>query len=305
MRLIFAGTPPFAAAALQALHDAGHDIALVLTQPDRPAGRGMKLTESAVGQTARNLGLALAKPDHLKDANIRETLAATQAEVMVVAAYGLLLPQAVLDIPAKGCLNIHGSLLPRWRGAAPVQRAILAGDAETGIGIMRMEAGLDTGPVLLEKRMPIEADDTSATLFDKLTRLGAEAIVEALQKLDTLKPQPQPAEGVTYAHKLTRAEAPLDWQRTAVDLDRQIRAFDPFPGAEAQFDGSALKIWKAMPVAGTGMPGTVIELKSEGPVVACGQGALQIETVQKPGGRRQPAAEWARTVNLTAGQRFA
>lgn len=307
MKLIFAGTPPFAAAALKALHAAGHDIPLVLTQPDRPAGRGMKLTESAVGQCARQLGLRVEKPAHLKDAAIHETLAAVRADVMIVAAYGLLLPQAVLDIPSRGCLNIHGSLLPRWRGAAPVQRAILAGDTETGVDIMRMEAGLDTGPVLLEKRMPIEAMDTSASLFEKLTVLGAEAIVEALERLDVLQPQPQPAEGITYAHKITRAEAPLDWRRSAAELDRQIRAFDPYPGAETLLAEAPLKVWKATPGSTpveAGVPGTVIEINPEGIAIACGEGRLTLEIVQKPGGRRQPALEWARGANLTPGQRL-
>lgn len=308
MRLIFAGTPPFAARALEALHAAGHDIPLVLTQPDRPAGRGLKLTESAVGQTAGRLGLRVEKPSHLKDVSVHQLLASMHPDVMVVAAYGLLLPQAVLNIPARGCLNIHGSLLPRWRGAAPVQRAILAGDGETGIGIMQMEAGLDTGPVLLEKRLPIDPTDTSATLFDKLTRLGAEAIVEALARLDTLNPRAQPTEGVTYAHKITRAEAPLDWQQTATRLDRQIRAFDPFPGAETTFAGTSLKVWKAVPIIASGLkngpPGTVVDLREEGPVIACGEGFLGLEVVQKPGGRRQPAAEWARGVALLPGQRL-
>lgn len=307
MKLIFAGTPPFAAAALKALHAAGHQIALVLTQPDRPAGRGMKLTESAVGQAARELGVPVEKPVHLKDAAIQEVLAKVGADVMVVAAYGLLLPQTVLDTPKHGCLNIHGSLLPRWRGAAPVQRAILAGDAETGVGIMRMEAGLDTGPVLLEKRLPIEADDTSASLFEKLTRLGAEAIVEALDNLDSLEARPQPVEGITYAHKITRSEAPLDWRRPAIDLACQIRAFDPFPGAEAQFAGAALKVWRAVPEAGPSVsvaPGTVVDIGPEGFVVACGDGCLRISVVQKPGGRRQSSFEWARAVGLVTGQQL-
>ncbi|MBL8515874.1 MAG: methionyl-tRNA formyltransferase [Betaproteobacteria bacterium] len=304
MRLIFAGTPHFAAAALTALHEAGHDIPLVLTQPDRPAGRGMKLTESAVGQTARALGLRVEKPEHLKDSNTREMLADVHAEVMIVAAYGLLLPQAVLDIPARGCLNIHGSLLPRWRGAAPVQRAILAGDSETGVGIMLMEAGLDTGPVLLEKRIPIVPDDTSAILFEKLTRLGADAVVDALARLDALVPRVQSAEGVTYAHKLTRAEAPLDWALRALELDRQIRAFDPFPGAEARLGDETLKVWKAVVAPATGEPGQVLAITPLDIVVACGKDALRLMTVQKPGGRRQSAGEWARTVNLATGQRL-
>ncbi len=305
MRLIFAGTPPFAAAALEALHAAGHDIALVLTQPDRPAGRGMKLTESAVGQTARRLELAVAKPVSLKAPDIQKLLADLKPDIMVVAAYGLLLPQAVLDIPVRGCLNIHGSLLPRWRGAAPVQRAILAGDSHTGIDIMRMEAGLDTGPVLLQKVLAIEAHDTSATLFEKLTPLGAAAIVEALDKLDELALKPQSEVGVTYAQKLTRAEAPIDWTRPAAEIDRQIRAFDPFPGTEASFASEPLKVWAAaLTLAAGGVPGTVLDVSPTGPLVACGTGALRLESVQKPGGRRQPAAEWARSVGLAAGQTF-
>lgn len=302
MRLIFAGTPPFAAAALEALHVADHDIAMVLTQPDRPAGRGMKLAESAVGQMAARLGLRVMKPINLKDPETQQMLASIHPEVMIVAAYGLLLPQAVLDIPGHGCLNIHGSLLPRWRGAAPVQRAILAGDSHTGIDIMRMEAGLDTGPVLLQKVLAIEAHETSATLFEKLTRLGATAIVEALDRIDALTPEPQAEEGVTYAHKLNRAEAPIDWTRPAVEIDRQIRAFDPFPGAEASFGASPLKIWGAVIISAEGTPGTVLEVSAAGPVVACGTGALRLTSVQKPGGRRQPATEWARTVGLTIGQ---
>jgi methionyl-tRNA formyltransferase len=264
----------------------------------------MKLAESAVGQAARKLGLRVEKPVHLKDANIRELLAAVQADVMIVAAYGLLLPQGVLDIPAKGCLNIHGSLLPRWRGAAPVQRAILAGDTETGIGIMRMEAGLDTGPVLLEKRILIASDETSTTLFEKLTRLGAAAVVEALARLDSLEPRIQPSDGVTYAHKITRAEAPLDWTRSGTELDRQIRAFDPFPGAETRFGEEVLKIWKAQPTTGTGAAGQVLATAPDGIDVACGEGALRLILVQRPGGRRQPAGEWARSVKLLPGQRL-
>lgn len=304
MRLIFAGTPHFAAVALEALHSAGHDISLVLTQPDRPAGRGMKLAESAVGEVARRLGLQVEKPAHLKSEEVHRRLAGARAEVMVVAAYGLLLPKAVLDIPAKGCLNIHGSLLPRWRGAAPVQRAILAGDPETGIDIMRMEVGLDTGPILLEKRLPIAADDTSASLFDKLTALGADAIMEALARLDGLVPRPQAAEGVTYAHKLTRAEAPLDWNRSAAELDRQVRAFDPFPGAETRHADTPLKVWKCCVHSPSGhakTAGSVLAIDQAGILMACGEGQLRVETVQKPGGRRQSAAEWARGVGLQPG----
>lgn len=305
MRVIFAGTPDFAAAALAALHQAGHDIPLVLTQPDRPAGRGMKLTPSATSQMAERLGLPTAKPVSFKDAAIQQQLRDLNAEVMVVAAYGLLLPQAVLDIPRHGCLNIHGSLLPRWRGAAPVQRAILAGDSETGIGIMQMEAGLDTGPVLLEKKIAISEEDTGASLFAKLTDLGASTIVEALAKLPSLTARAQPAEGVTYAHKLTREESRIDWSQSAQQIARQIRAFDPFPGSETRFNGEALKIWQAA-VAQTSAPsetapGTVLHLDKDGFTVACGEGALHIAQVQKPGGRRIPAAEWARKSALQAG----
>jgi methionyl-tRNA formyltransferase len=307
MRVIFAGTPDFATAALEALHEAGHDIILVLTQPDRPAGRGMKLTESATGQMAGKLGLPVAKPLTLKDPGAQQQLRDLAPEVMVVAAYGLLLPQAVLDIPRHGCLNIHGSLLPRWRGAAPVQRAILAGDSETGIGIMQMEAGLDTGPVLLEKKIPIASDDTAATLFAKLTGLGAEAIVEALRDLPGLTARPQSAEGVTYAHKLSRQESQLDWTQSAEQLARQIRAFDPFPGSETRHRGEALKIWQATPeVLQTGSlqgaPGTLLAVEKQGPLVACGQGALRLELIQKPGGRRMPATDWARVAALTSGE---
>lgn len=305
MRVIFAGTPAFAAAALEALHQAGHDIPLVLTQPDRPAGRGMKLTPSATSQMADQLGLPTAKPVSLKDAAIQQQLQALDADVMVVAAYGLLLPQAVLDIPRHGCLNIHGSLLPRWRGAAPVQRAILAGDTETGIGIMQMEAGLDTGPVLLEKKIPITGDDTAASLFAKLTELGASTIVEALANLPSLIAHPQPAEGVTYAHKLTREESRIDWAQPAQHIERQIRAFDPFPGSETRFKNEVLKVWQAAlepssAQAGS-VPGTVLHIDKEGFTVACGEGVLRITQVQKPGGRRGPAAEWARVVGLKSG----
>lgn len=310
MRLIFAGTPPFAAAALAALHGAGHDIPLVLTQPDRPAGRGMKLTESAVGQKAHALGLPVAKPGTLKEANIRSDLAALAPDVMVVAAYGLLLPQSILEIPRFGCLNIHASLLPRWRGAAPVQRALLAGDTRTGIDIMQMEAGLDTGPVLLERELAITGEDTSASLFEKLTVLGADAIVEALRDLSRLTPRPQPVDGVTYAHKLTRSEAPVDWTQRAGDIDRQVRAFDPFPGAETTANGEALKLWKVTPalqadnLSGKAAPGTLIEVGHNGVVVACGEGTLRLETVQRPGGRRISAAEWARATGAAPGQRL-
>lgn len=304
MKLIFAGTPPFAAAALRALHAAGHDIALVLTQPDRPAGRGMKLTSSAVASTAAELGLATAKPQTLKSPEVQAGLAAVGADVMVVAAYGLILPQAVLDIPPRGCLNIHGSLLPRWRGAAPVQRAIQAGDRSTGICIMQMEAGLDTGSVLLQREIVIEPDETSGSLFERLTKLGADCIVEALANLDRLPAIPQPEAGVTYAHKIARAEAPIDWQQSAQQIDRQIRAFNPYPGAETSFGGEVLKIWRAALAAGSGPPGEVLAVDADGAVIACGSGALRLEEVQRPGGKRLAAPDWARAAALSPGQRL-
>lgn len=304
MRLIFAGTPPFAASALAALQAAGHDIPLVLTQPDRPAGRGMKLTPSAVASTAAALGLVTAKPASLRDPDTQAELARVKPDVMVVAAYGLILPQAVLDIPSRGCLNIHGSLLPRWRGAAPVQRAIEAGDRTTGICIMRMEAGLDTGPVLLERAIELAPDETSGSLFERLTKLGADCIVEALANLDRLVARPQPESGITYAHKITRAEAPIDWTRSSVEIDRQIRAFNPFPVAETVFGGETLKVWRALPETGTGAPGTVLETGTQGPLVACGSGTVRLMEMQRPGGKRLSATEWARAVALRPGQRL-
>ena len=257
MRLIFAGTPEFAAQALQAIVVAGHDVALVLTQPDRPAGRGMTLQPSAVKKVALEHGIEVFQPLTLKDTEAQAKIAAIGAEVMVVAAYGLILPQAVLDMPRFGCINIHGSLLPRWRGAAPIQRALLAGDTKTGVCIMQMEAGLDTGPVLLRGAFAIEATDTTATLHDRLAGLGARLIVEALGKLP-LPTEPQPTEGITYAHKIEKAEALIDWTKSAAELDRHIRAFNPFPGAQAVLGGQTVKFWQAAPVDLNGEFGTVL-----------------------------------------------
>ncbi|MFP5404042.1 MAG: methionyl-tRNA formyltransferase, partial [Gammaproteobacteria bacterium] len=259
MRLIFAGTPPFAAAALDALADAGHDIALVLTQPDRPAGRGMKLTPSAVKTAALARGLPVAQPVTLKTPEAQAELAAVAADVMVVAAYGLILPQAVLDLPRRGCLNIHASLLPRWRGAAPIQRAILAGDHETGITIMQMDAGLDTGAMLLKSVVPILESDTAASLHDKLATVGALAIVDALARLDALTPEQQDDAQATYAAKLTKEGAQIDWSRPAAELARAVRAYNPAPGAWTLFDGAPLKLWAAEPCAARGTPGEVLE----------------------------------------------
>lgn len=304
MRLVFAGTPPFAARALSALHEAGHDIALVLTQPDRPSGRGLKTRPSAVAEVAASLGLAVAKPASLKPPESRAPIEEANPELMVVAAYGLILPKSVLAIPPLGCLNIHASLLPRWRGAAPIQRAIQAGDAETGVAIMVMEAGLDTGPVLLERRVPIASTDTAGTLTDTLAGLGAVAIVEALARLPSLAPKPQDPGGVTYAAKIDKAEGTLDWGLDAVALGRQVRAFDPFPGAETTLGGESLKVWQARPADGAGEPGTVIRLQDGSPVVACGDGALALTVMQRPGSRRLPAAEFLKGRPMPPGTRL-
>lgn len=303
MKLIFAGTPEFAAQALRAIVAAGHDVALVLTQPDRPAGRGMSLQPSAVKKVALEHGIEVFQPLTLRDAEAQAKIAATGAEVMVVAAYGLILPQVVLDMPRFGCINIHGSLLPRWRGAAPIQRALLAGDAETGVCIMQMEAGLDTGPVLLRGAFPIEASDTTATLHDRLAELGAKLVVEALGKLP-LPAEPQPAAGVTYAHKIEKAEALIDWSKSAAELDRHIRAFNPFPGAQALFGGQTVKLWLATPVAGEGEIGTILAVDRSSVVIACGEGALAVTELQKAGGKRLPVQQFLAGHPLKVGDRF-
>ena len=303
MRLIFAGTPEFAALALQAIVAAGHDVALVLTQPDRPAGRGMALQPSPVKKLALEKGIEVFQPLTLKDAGAQAKIAAIGAEVMVVAAYGLILPQAVLDLPRFGCLNIHASLLPRWRGAAPIQRALLAGDAETGVCIMQMEAGLDTGPVLLREAFTITPDDTSATLHDRLAALGARLVVEALGKLP-LPATPQVLEGVTYAQKIGKAEAVIDWSQSAAELDRHIRAFNPFPGAQAQFGGQTVKLWRATPVEGSGENGLILQVDRNRVVVACGSGALAVSELQKAGGKRLAVREFLAGHPLKAGDRF-
>ena len=293
MKLIFAGTPAFAATALEAILAAGHAVPLVLTQPDRPAGRGL-----TVFQPARLRDPATHEP-------LRRAVVESAAELMVVAAYGLILPQAVLDIPPCGCINIHASLLPRWRGAAPIQRAIAAGDAETGITLMRMDAGLDTGAMLTRAALPIAPTDSAATLHDKLADLGASLIVEALARLPDLVATPQPEQGATYAAKIDKAEATLDWRRPAAELERAIRAFDPFPGAVASLDGVSLKLWKATPASGGGAPGTVLESGPAGIVVAAGSGAVRLLELQKPGGKRLTAAELLRGFPLKPGDRFA
>ncbi|MDR6375172.1 methionyl-tRNA formyltransferase [Paraburkholderia caledonica] len=318
LRVVFAGTPEFASAALAAIHDAGFPVPLVLTQPDRPAGRGMKLQASPVKRYAEEHGLAVAQPPSLRregkypaeaEAAIN-LLRATPHDVMAVAAYGLILPQEVLDIAPLGCINIHASLLPRWRGAAPIHRAIEAGDAETGITLMQMDAGLDTGAMISEVRTPISANETTATLHDRLAEHGAKLIVAALVELERngkLTSTPQPADGVTYAEKIGKHEAALDWRRPASVLARQVRAFDPFPGSVATLeDGTSIKIWAAAaePTQAGDGPGTITSVSPEGVVVTCGDGALRLTQLQKPGGKRLPVREFLAGFALAAGQRF-
>ena len=318
MRLIFAGTPEFAQTALAALHAAGHEIVLVLSQPDRPAGRGMKLQASPVKQWALAHQVPVAQPRSLRldgkypedAAAARDTLLAAKADAMIVAAYGLILPQWVLDLPPKGCLNIHASLLPRWRGAAPIHRAIEAGDTQTGITIMQMDAGLDTGDMLLVLPCAIAPNDTTAVLHDRLADLGGEAIVQALDSLDSLPHQAQPEEGVNYAHKIDKAEAALDWALSAEVLGRRIRAFDPFPGMTVPLTTEAgsetLKIWQAVaePLVSPAEPGTVLSADASGVRVACGEGQLCLTQLQRPGGKRLSAADFLRGCPLQSGQRL-
>ena len=294
MRVVFAGTPDFAAAALQALLAAGHSVPLVLSQPDRPAGRGLKLLPSPVKALALQHGLAVAQPRSLRldgkypdDATAaRAALQQANPDVMVVAAYGLILPQWVLDLPPRGCLNIHASLLPRWRGAAPIHRAIEAGDASTGITLMQMDAGLDTGDMLLTAVEPIHPDDSTATLHDRLAALGAQLVVQGLAAA-TLARTPQPADGVTYAHKIGKAEGVIDWRQPAALTARRLRAFDPFPGASFVLDGEPIKLWRArLRPELAGPPGLVLAAQDGRLSVACGSGALDLLQLQRPGGRR-------------------
>lgn len=303
MKLIFAGTPEFAAVALRAIINAGHEVVLVLTQPDRPSGRGMKLRYSAVKEVALAAGIEVFQPQTLREHDAQERLRSFAADAMIVAAYGLILPQAVLDMPRWGCLNIHASLLPRWRGAAPIHRAILAGDGTTGVCIMQMEAGLDTGPVLLAESLPIVSDDTTGALHDKLAELGAQMIVKALHQLP-LKPNPQPGTDACYAVKIEKSEAALDWRLPAAQLDRKIRAFNPFPGAFADLDGFAIKIWRADQMTICGTPGQIVSIDTDGIVVACGEGSLRLTELQKPGGKRLPVAQFLAGNPITEGSRF-
>jgi methionyl-tRNA formyltransferase len=317
VRLIFAGTPEFARIAFERLHAAGFDIALALTQPDRPAGRGMKLQASPVKQFALQQDIAVLQPRSLRlDGKYPEDAAAAQreiaganADVMVVAAYGLILPQWVLDLPRLGCLNIHASLLPRWRGAAPIHRAVEAGDAETGVTIMQMDAGLDTGAMLLAERLPIAGDDTTGVLHDKLAQLGGKLIVEALELAARggLRPQPQPQAGVTYAHKIDKSEAAIDWSQPADAIARRVRAFDPFPGAQGFVNGESLKLWRAQALPheeSDRPPGRLLSVNAQGVEVACGHGRLLVRELQRPGGKRLPAADFLRGFELAPGMAF-
>jgi methionyl-tRNA formyltransferase len=314
MKVVFAGTPEFAACALRALIAAGFDIPLVLTQPDRPAGRGMQLQASSVKQVALEHGIEVLQPLSLRTdsadpqrareaAAAHERLRALDYDVMVVAAYGLILPRSTLELAP--CINIHGSLLPRWRGAAPIHRAIEAGDLETGVTIMGMEEGLDTGPMMLIERLPIEDHDSTATLHDKLAALGAQMIVAALQRLarGELAATAQPEAGVTYAAKISKDEARLDFSLPASTLWRKVRAFNPFPGAQGSVNGTVIKIWQAQVAPGAGTPGQVLAADADGIVVACGEGALRLLELQKPGGKRLAAGPFLNSFAL-AGAHF-
>ena len=314
MKIIFAGTPEFAVSALDALHAAGHTISLVLTQPDRPAGRGMQLHPSPVKQFALAHAIPVAQPTSLRlDGKYAEEaqaahalLKATEHDVMVVAAYGLILPQSVLQIPRLGCIKIHGSLLPRWRGAAPIHRAIELGDKQTGITIMQMNEGLDTGAMLLSETAEIYADDTTGVLHDRLANMGGRLIVDAMRALESgkLLATPQPEIGVTYAAKISKQEAVLNFQDGAEVLERKVRAFNPFPAASAEIQGITLKIWHAQNLDVTGEPGQILSVADDGVTVAGGRGALVLKELQKPGGKRLPAAEFLKGFPMKSGQRF-
>ena len=318
LKVGFAGTPEFARAALEVVLAAGFQVPLVLTQPDRAAGRGMKLHASPVKRCAHEHGVAVAQPRSLRldgkypedAAAARAALEAARLDVLVVAAYGLILPRWVLVAPRLGCLNIHASLLPRWRGAAPIQRAIEAGDVETGITIMQMDEGLDTGDMLLEARLPIGPHDTSATLHDALARLGARLIVDALraQAACGLRATPQSIEGVNYAHKIDKSEAAIDWNESAEQIERRVRAFDPFPGAQARLRGETLKIWRSEISSGSWLqpvhPGQILSADHDGIAVATGLGVLVIRELQRAGGKRLAAQEFLRGFAMTPGERL-
>ena len=287
MRIVFAGTPEFAAEHLKALLASQHEIIAVYTQPDRPAGRGQKLMPSPVKQLAVDNGIPVLQPPTLRNAEAQAELAALAPDLMVVVAYGLILPQVVLDTPNHGCINSHASLLPRWRGAAPIQRAVQAGDAESGVTVMRMEAGLDTGPMLLKVSTPIGADDTGGSLHDRLAELGPPAVLQAIAGLDagTLPGEVQDDALATYAHKLNKDEARIDWNRPAAELERLVRAFNPWPICHSSLAGEALKVLAANLAPGKGSPGEILSASKDGLVVACGEGALSLTRLQLPGGK--------------------
>jgi methionyl-tRNA formyltransferase len=300
LRLVFAGTPAFALPGFRACIESGADVVAVYTQPDRPAGRGRTLAMSPVKQAALKAGLPVEQPESLKDATAQQRLRSCAPDLMIVIAYGLILPKSVLAIPRLGCWNVHASLLPRWRGAAPIQRAILAGDAETGVCLMQMERGLDAGPVLLSARTPIQPDDTGGSLHDRLAELGAQVLAEGLQHVlrgEALKATPQSGEGVTYAHKLDKAEAKLDFATSAIELERKVRAFDPWPVAEAEIAGERVRVWQAEsgdrgPGTGDRQPGEIIAASKHGIDIACGEGVLHILKLQRAGGRLISAADY-------------
>ena len=306
LRIVFAGTPEFAAAHLQALLEAGLNIIAVYTQPDRPAGRGHKLTASAVKQLALQHELPVYQPPTLRDAEAQQELAALQADLLVVVAYGLILPQAVLDMPRLGCINSHASLLPRWRGAAPIQRAIEAGDSETGVTVMQMEAGLDTGPMLLKSHTPIQPEDTGGSLHDRLAEIGPPAVLQAIEGLaaGTLQGEVQDDSLATYAHKLGKADARIDWSRPASELALMIRAFNPWPLAHALWQAQPLKVWSAAVEQGSGQPGAILDCSKQGLLVACGEQALRLTRLQLPGGKPLAFADLynARRDQFSAGQ---
>lgn len=306
MRIVFAGTPAFAEQALAALLDAGHEVPLALTQPDRPAGRGMRPAQSAVKRLALTRGIAVYQPVNLREPASAEVLRAARPEAMIVAAYGLILPAALLEVPPLGALNIHASLLPRWRGAAPIQRALLAGDRETGISIMRMDQGLDTGPVLARRAIAVADDETAATLHDKLAALGAQMIVAAVRELAGGHAVfvAQTIDGITQAPKIDKHEARIDWRRSSAELERLVRAFDPVPGAGTSLAGTALKVWRARLAHGEGVPGEVLRADALGILVACGAGALEMIELQRAGGRRLDAAGFLRGCPIPPGTRL-
>lgn len=306
MKILFAGTPQFAASALAALLQE-HQVVAVLTQPDRPAGRGMQLAASPVKQLALRHGLTVLQPPTLRTEEAQREIAARDADVMVVAAYGLILPKAVLQLPRHGCLNIHASLLPRWRGAAPIQRAMLAGDSETGITIMQMDEGLDTGDMLLRHTCAITENDTAQTLHDRLAEIGAASILEALRLLqeERLMPVKQDDAAATYAAKLLKSEAQIDWKQDAQQIERAVRAYNPFPICHANFNGTQIKIWQAGLCAGKqGEPGRVLAVDRHGILVACGKDALYLEVLQRPGGKAQAAVQFVQAVPVKAGDHF-